>query len=143
MTQTKFNKYAYTAQMIEKCSESLKNSHAVFEHGYKTDEQLMTRCSVEDVKGASCFYEEIDIEEIILDMMYEAEGLPQWLCSGKELYFRTVMDYEGCGKKFLKSRSHDWTTGAIPCNKVVLILGKNVDVAGCCTRLFVYTCYPV
>ena len=137
-----YNTYQFVADMIEDCSETLHDCHAVYEHSFKTDEYLMNRCLTEDVKGASCFFQNINIEELICDMMYDSPDLPKWLCTGKEPYFRIVCDMEHCGKKYLKGKAHNWQDGPIICNQVLLFLGKDTDAAGGCTRLYVLTCYP-
>ena len=126
-----YNKYQFVADMIEECSEPFTSS---VKH--------LHRCLTEDVKGASCFFQNINIEELICDMMYDSPDLPKWLCTGKEPYFRIVCDMEQCGKKYLKGKAHNWQDGPIICNQVLLFLGKDTDAAGGCTRLYVLTCYP-
>lgn len=54
-----------------------------------------------------------------------------------------VVENENCGKKFLKNKAHDWKKGPLPCNQIVVILGKRFDVAGCVVKMYVKTAYPV
>lgn len=139
------NNYLY--EVMNRCIEEMDNEHhCVFEHSYKTDDQLKTRLSsrVEGVKGASCFYEDVDIAETVSDIIYDSMEILPWLKNTAEKTDLVVYaEYPDCGKKFLKSREHDWSTGAINCNTVALVLGKKTDIAGCVTKMYIKTCYPI
>lgn len=139
------NKYLYS--LIEECVESMNNNHhCIYEHSYKSDEQLKTRisCRQEAIRGASCFNEDCDILEIVSDIIYESTLILPWLKldeSGKS-DLRLVQEVPNCGKKFLKGFDHNWKDGAITCNKVIVILGKKLDKAGCVVQMYVKTAYP-
>lgn len=135
------NKIEYLYGIIEDCVESLEEHHAVFEHSYKTDEELKTRCAVEKTAGASCFNKGVDVAEKIADIIYDSVEILPWLKSTVNDPLRIVVEEEACGKKFLKDKKHNWDEGALICNKVVLLLGKEVDKYNCLVRMYVITCY--
>ena len=135
------NEYLYT--LIEECIESLTNiRHAIYAHAYQDDDSLKTRCKAESVRGASCFHEGVDIVEIIEDIIYDANELLPWMKLPGTNALRLVVPAPACGRKFLNAASHDWKTGPIECNRIVVILGKKVDKIGCVTNIYVKTAYP-
>lgn len=140
----KQSKIQYLYEVIENCVENVlsEKNHAVYEHEYKTDEQLKTRCATEKTAGASCFNEGVDVAEKIADIIYDSTIIIPWLDSKTDDDLLVVTDEENCGRKFLRSGSHVWADGALTCTKVVLILGKARDMAGCVTKMYVKTCYP-
>lgn len=137
------SKYVYA--LIEECIEKLSSTdcHAVFEHEYKDDEQLKTRCRYEKIKGASCFNKGTDIVKIIEDALWDEIMIFKWLKSDTNGELRIVRPYKKCGKKFVNSGTHNWDDGPLTCNHVVMVFGKELDFAGCPIRLFVKTCYPM
>ena len=145
MRQSK-NMYFYG--LIEECINSMDDEHhCVFEHSFKSDEQLKTRisCRQESIRGASCFNEGDDIVEIVSDIIYDAPEVLPWLKldepSGKS-DLRLVQEVPNCGKKYLRSYSHNWENGPIVCNKIVIILGKKLDKAGCVVQMYIKSAYP-
>lgn len=138
------SRQSYYYELINRCIDEMNNEHhAVFEHSYKTDEQLKLRVGCEGVIGASCFHEDMDIVETISDILYDAVEIIPWLknASANE-DLRLVIKHPNCGKKYLKSRNHDWSKGAIPCNSIVVFLGKKMDMAGCVTGMYIKTAFP-
>lgn len=140
----KQSKMEYLYDVVGECVDSIENNeiHAVFEHEYKTDEQLKTRCAIEKTKGASCFNKGVDIVEKIVDIIYDSTNIIPWLAADTDEDLIITVDEENCGKKFLRSGSHVWADGALACSKIILILGKDRDIAGCVTKMYVKTCYP-
>jgi hypothetical protein len=140
----KQSKMQYFYEVIETCVEGLLSvkSHAVYEHEYKTDEQLKTRCAIEKTAGASCFNEGVDVVEKIVDIIYDSTVIIPWLDSETNDDLLIVTEEKGCGRKFLRSGNHVWADGALVCDKIILILGKRRDMAGGVTGMYVKTCYP-
>lgn len=136
------NEYLY--EVIEKCINNLSSEHhAVYEHMYKTDEQLKTRCAVEKTEGASCFNAGTDIIEVVSDIIYDSVEILPWLANKDAAdILRLVVASPNCGRKFLNSGRHNWKDGAIICNEVVVFLKKISDKCGCVTRLELVTVYP-
>lgn len=134
----------YFYQLIEECVETFNEAHhAIFEHSFKTDEQLMNRIRCESVDGASCFSKEMDIVEVVSDIIYESTELLKWMKEKDDGDLRLSEPVENCGKKYLSSKAHDWRKGAIPCNTVIVILGKKYDISGSVIGIYVKTAYPV
>lgn len=138
------SKMDYIYALIEECVESItQDTHAIIEHQYKTDEQLKTRVSVEKTIGASCFAKDVDAVELITDCIYDSIEILQWMKNNKVTEDLIIhLEQDGCGKKFIKNRTHNWEDGAIVCNVVTVILGKKMDKAGCLTGIFLKTAYP-
>lgn len=138
-------KQSYYYELINQCIDAMNNEHhVVFEHSYKSDEQLKNRVSCEPIEGASCFNEDIDIVDLVSDIIYDAVEILPWLKNSSITGdIRLVHKMPSCGRKFLKSRTHDWSTGAIECNTVVVFLGKQIDMAGGVTKMFIRTAFPI
>ena len=135
-------KCAYFYEIIEECVEKLSSEkhHAVYEHEYKSDEQLKTRCRTERIMGASCFNKGINVTKVIEDMIYDSPQLMPWLFSNESI-LRIAVKSKHCGKKFLKDQKHNWNDGAIVCNNILLFLEKEYDKANCVTGIHILTCY--
>ncbi len=116
--------------------------HAVEEHSYVEDELLKNRIRVERVRGASCFSKDTDIRAMIVKMVRNSAKILVWLDSDRKEDFVIKAKKADCGKKFLNDKSHNWSNGALPCDTIVLILGKRFDKAGCLEGFYVKTCYP-
>lgn len=140
----KQSKMQYLYEVIEKCVEKVlsEKNHAVYEHEYKTDDQLKTRCAVEKTAGASCFTKGVDVAEKIVDIIYDSTIIIPWLDSQTDCDLLIAVDEPKCGKKFLRSGNHVWANGSLECDKIILVLGKEKDIAGCLTKMYVKTCYP-
>lgn len=139
----KQSKMAYIYELIDECVENLSSvkHHAVYEHEYKTDEQLKNRCTVEKTAGASCFNEGVDVTEKIIDIIYDSADIVTWLASNSKDVLRVVTLEENCGKKYITNFNHNWNNGSLSCSQIVLFLEKDFDKAGCLIGMHVLTCY--
>lgn len=133
--------YEMIGDLIDRLTE--EKHHAVYEHEYKTDEQLKTRIAVEKKNAASCFNEGIDITEVIIDAIEESSEILPWLTKSSEDILIIKAECENCGKKFLRSIEHNWENGAITCNQFEVILSKYRDKYSFVDYIYLYTAYPV
>ena len=120
-----------------------EKNHACYEHEYMTDEKLMQRVILGKQSGKSCFNKDIDIQGVICDMLESSGDIIKWLRDvNSDKYLQIEEEMPNCGRKYLRSKNHNWEDGAITCDKVILILVKDTDLAGGVERIDVVTCYP-
>lgn len=132
--------YEMIGDLIDRLTE--KKHHAVYEHEWKTDEQLKTRIAVEKKPAASCFNEGTDITELIINAIEESSEVLPWLTKSNEDILIIKTACENCGKKFLRSIEHNWEDGAITCDYVIVIIGKDYDSCKYISGIHLLTAYP-
>ena len=132
--------YNMIGDLIDSLTE--KKHHAVYEHEYKTDEQLKTRIAVEKKLAASCFAENMDVTETVCNIIEESPDVVNWILNSKDDFLRIKVEMKDCGKKYLKNINHNWNDGAIICNYVTVILGKDYDNYKYINGIHLLTAYP-
>lgn len=141
MKQTITNKIAY--EVINNCIEALDFNHVKDFHIGQSDDELKNRCRYERKRTASTFNDDVDVEALIEDVLYDDVQIISWIKDNENKgYYYVTKTLENCGRKFENSKAHNWEDGAITCNNYIIIFGKEYDGMGCIKNIYVRNCFP-